>query len=73
MENRTLIIGNKHYSSWSLRPWLALKQAGVLFDEVRILLDRPDSKAQIDRYSPSGRVPVYLEGELVLWESLAIC
>lgn len=69
----TLVIGNKNYSSWSLRPWLALKQSGLPFDEVRILLDRPDSKAQIRHYSPSGRVPVYLEGDLVLWESLAIC
>ncbi|NJK37452.1 MAG: glutathione S-transferase family protein [Oscillatoriales cyanobacterium RM2_1_1] len=69
----TLVIGNKNYSSWSLRPWLALKQAGLDFQEVRILLDTPDTHQQIRQYSPSGRLPVLLHDHLTVWESLAIC
>ena len=69
----TLIIANKNYSSWSLRPWLAMKQAGLAFDEVRILLNRPDTKAQILRYTPSGRVPCLVDGALAVWDSMAIC
>jgi glutathione S-transferase len=68
-----LVIGNKNYSSWSLRPWLALRMAGIAFEEIRIPLDRPDSKASILRYSPSGKVPCLLDGDLVVWDSLAIC
>ena len=73
----TLVIGNKNYSSWSLRPWLAMKMAGVAFDEVRIPLDQPDTKANILRHSPTGRVPCLLDtgpqGPLTVWDSLAIC
>jgi glutathione S-transferase len=69
----TLVIGNKNYSSWSLRPWLAMRHAGIDFTEVRILLDRPDTKQQIRQYSPSGRVPCLIDGALVVWDSLAIC
>lgn len=69
----TLVIGNRNYSSWSLRPWLAMKQAGIAFDEVRILLNRPDTTAQILRYSASGRVPCLVDGALSVWDSLAIC
>lgn len=72
MANLTLVIGNKNYSSWSLRAWLMLKQTGVEFEEVRIALDQPDTAERIRQYSPSGRVPVLLEGDLVLWESIAI-
>jgi glutathione S-transferase len=68
-----LVIGNKNYSSWSLRPWLALKMAGIAFDEVRIALDRPDTKAKILRYSPTGKVPCLVDGDLTVWDSLAIC
>lgn len=68
-----LIIGNKNYSSWSLRPWLTLKQAGLEFEEVRIPLDLPDTTARIRKYSPSGRVPVLRHNDLTIWESLAIC
>ncbi|NJN85529.1 MAG: glutathione S-transferase family protein [Leptolyngbyaceae cyanobacterium SL_7_1] len=72
MANLTLVIGNKNYSSWSLRAWLMLKQTGVAFEEVRIALDQPDTATRIRQYSPSGRVPVLLDGDLVLWESIAI-
>lgn len=73
MENLTLVIGNKNYSSWSLRPWLLLKQAGLSFAEVRIPLYTPESKAQLLSYSPAGKVPVLLDGNLHVWDSLAIC
>lgn len=69
----TLVIGNKNYSSWSLRPWLAMKQAGVAFSETNIALNRPDSTEKILRYSPSGRVPCLIDGELTVFDSLAIC
>ena len=73
MSNPTLVIGNKAYSSWSLRPWLLMKHAGIAFDEVRIPLYRQDSKETILRYSPAGRVPVLVDGGLTVWDSLAIC
>jgi glutathione S-transferase len=68
-----LVIGNKNYSSWSLRPWLAMKQAGVAFNETNVLLQRPDTTEKILRYSPSGRVPCLIDGELTVFDSLAIC
>jgi glutathione S-transferase len=67
-----LIIGNKNYSSWSLRSWLLLKEAGIEFEEYRIALDVPDSAAEIARFSPSGRVPVLMLGEQPVWDTLAI-
>jgi glutathione S-transferase len=73
MADLTLWIGNKNYSSWSLRPWLALKHTGVAFDEILIPLQRPDSPEQLRRHSPSRRVPALRHGALVLWESMAIC
>jgi glutathione S-transferase len=73
MTKLTLVIGNKNYSSWSLRSWLAMKQAGLEFAEVRIPLYLPKSHAEIRRYSPSGKVPVLIDGDLKVWESLAIC
>lgn len=68
-----LIIGNKNYSSWSLRPWLAMKVAGIAFDEHRIPLYGPGSKEQILAYSPAGKVPCLVDGALRVWDSLAIC
>lgn len=67
-----LVIGNKNYSSWSLRPWIALKVLGVPFDEKRIALRRPETKAEILHYSPGGRVPILRDGDTVVWDSLAI-
>jgi glutathione S-transferase len=69
----TLVIGNKNYSSWSMRPWVAMKAFNIPFTEVRVLLDQPDTSGNIARYSASGRVPVLLAGELAIWDSLAIC
>jgi glutathione S-transferase len=67
-----LVIGNKNYSSWSLRPWLAMKVLGIAFDEKRILLYRDGAKAEILRYSPAGKVPILHDGTVVVWDSLAI-
>lgn len=69
----TLVIGNKNYSSWSMRPWVAAVAAGIPFTEVRILLDQPDTATNIAHYSAAGRVPVLLAGEMTIWDSLAIC
>ena len=68
-----LYIGNKNYSSWSLRPWLLLRHHGVAFDEVRLLLDTPDFAQQVGRWSPSHRVPALHDDGTVVWDSLAIC
>jgi glutathione S-transferase len=68
----TLVIGNKNYSSWSFRPWIALRMARIPFEEVVIPLYEPGSKEQILRYSPAGKVPVLIEGDVRVWESLAI-
>jgi len=73
MAEFTIYIGNKNYSSWSLRPWLALRHAGAAFEEVLILLDQADSTTNLRRHSPSGRVPVLRHGALTIWETLAIC
>jgi glutathione S-transferase len=72
MAEFTLVIGNKNYSSWSLRPWMLLRHLGLPFDELQIVLSQPDTQAQIARHSPAGRVPVLRHGELTLWESIAI-
>lgn len=73
MTNLTLIIGNKSYSSWSLRPWVLMKHSNIVFNEIRLPLCTPQWQEQINQYSPSGKVPVLLDGELRVWDSLAIC
>ena len=67
-----LVIGNKNYSSWSLRPWLAMKVLGIAFEEKRIALYTGASKDEILRYSPAGKVPILQDGKTVVWDSLAI-
>lgn len=67
-----LIIGNKNYSSWSLRPWLAMTALGIPFEEELVPLDAPDFKERIWARSPAGKVPVLIDGEAVVWESSAI-
>jgi glutathione S-transferase len=67
-----LIIGNKNYSSWSFRPWLAMKGAGIAFEETVISLEASDFKSRVTALSPAGRVPVLIDGAVLVWESLAI-
>jgi len=67
-----LILGNKNYSSWSLRPWLAMKVARIAFAETVIPLDTPDFKSRIADLSVAGKVPVLIDGDTRVWESLAI-
>ena len=67
-----LVIGNKNYSSWSLRPWIAMKALGIAFDEKRIPLYDPAAKGEILKHSPSGKVPCLVDGGLAVWDSLAI-
>ena len=67
-----LVIGNKNYSSWSLRPWLAMKVLGIPIEEKRILLYGPDSKRALLQFSPAGKVPCLVDGALRVWDSLAI-
>ena len=68
-----LVIGNKNYSSWSLRAWLCLRKCDVDFEEILIPLDTPEFKARISDYSPTGRVPVLWHEGREIWDSLAIC
>ncbi|MEX1033116.1 MAG: glutathione S-transferase family protein [Cellvibrionaceae bacterium] len=68
-----LVIGNKNYSSWSLRPWLLLRFHGVPFEEVRVALFREDTRENLARYTDAGKVPVLHDNDLVVWDSLAIC
>jgi glutathione S-transferase len=68
----TLYIGNKNYSSWSLRPWVLMRSFDIAFEEVRITLNEPDTAARIRARSPSGRVPVLHDDATVVWDSLAI-
>jgi glutathione S-transferase len=73
MADLAIYLGNKNYSSWSLRPWLVLKHTTVTFDEVVIPLYQSGSRETILKYSPSGRVPALRHGDVTVWESLAIC
>ena len=73
MPRLTLVIGNKNYSSWSLRPWLVLRHAGIPFEEVRIPLYTPESTSALAARSPSGKVPALHDGDVRVWDSLAIC
>jgi glutathione S-transferase len=68
----TLVIGNKNYSSWSLRPWLLLRQFNVVFEEIQLPLDTPEFYERLKAYSPAGRVPVLVDGDVHVWDSLAI-
>ncbi len=72
MAEFTIYIGNKNYSSWSLRAWLMLKQTGAAFQEVMIPIAQPTTRAEILRHSPSGKVPALVHGAVTVWESLAI-
>ena len=72
MADFTLYIGNKNYSSWSLRGWLMVKASGIAFEEILIRLRQSNTKAEVLRHSPSGRVPALVHGDISVWESMAI-
>lgn len=67
-----LVIANKLYSSWSMRPWLVMRAAGIDFEETVIPLRQPDTKERIRKFSPTGLLPVLIDGDAVVWESIAI-
>ena len=71
-----LYIGNKNYSSWSMRPWVLLRQAGIAFEEVRVRFDSFEANSEFKRaigaVNPTGKVPVLVDGDLVVWDTLAI-
>jgi len=73
MHRLQLLIGNKNYSSWSLRPWMLLRHLDLSFEESRIQLDTPEFARVVATWSPAGRVPVLRDGDTVIWDSLAIC
>jgi glutathione S-transferase len=68
----TLIIGNRTYSSWSLRAWIFMRHLGLAFDELLIPLSQPDTAARLAQHSPTGKIPVLEHGALKIWDSLAI-
>jgi glutathione S-transferase len=68
-----LVIGNKNYSTWSLRPWMLLRHHGIPFEEIRIALNLVETPARLRELSPTCKVPVLYDGDLVVWDSLAIC
>src|SRR5216117_235599 len=72
MPRPLLVIGNKNYSSWSLRPWIAMRVLKLDFQEVRIPLYGPGARQEILRYSPSGKVPCLVDGASRVWDSAAI-
>ena len=72
MPKPVLVIGNKNYSSWSMRAWLALKHLGIDFDEIRIFLYKDGYKEKLLNYSPAGKAPVYIENGVAVWDSLSI-
>ncbi len=73
MTTPLLVIGNKRYSSWSLRPWLLLRVNGIELREERVSLYQGDYKRELFARSPAGKVPVLVDGEVTVWDSLAIC
>ena len=72
MAEFTLIVGNKNYSSWSLRGWLAARLADIAFDEQLVRLSEPGSRSALLEHSPAGKVPILKHGQRVIWDSLAI-
>lgn len=67
-----LVIGNRNYSSWSLRPWLGMKASGIPFEEIFVTLRQAETTATLLSYSPAGKVPILIDGDVTVWDSLAI-
>ena len=68
-----MVIGTRRWSSWSMRPWLVAKRAGVAFDEILVTLRTPETAKALEPYSPGGQCPVLIEGDVSVWDSLAVC
>jgi glutathione S-transferase len=68
----TLVIGNKNYSSWSLRPWIAMRNAGIAFEEILVELYTDEFRKRVGEFSPVGKVPVLIDDGAIVWESIAI-
>ena len=68
-----MVIGTRKWSSWSMRPWLAARRAGVPFDEITVTLRTPETAGILEPYSPGGQCPVLIDGDLTVWDSLAVC
>jgi glutathione S-transferase len=68
----TLVIANKAYSSWSFRPWILMRHFGIAFDEIVIPMAQEDTRTEMLRYSPAGKCPALRDGEIAVWDSLAI-
>lgn len=73
MSPLTLVVGSRNYSAWSLRAWMVLRHLGLEFSEQQIPLDTPEFESEIGKVSPTRRVPVLVHGDLIVWESVAIC
>jgi glutathione S-transferase len=73
MSGLSIVLGNKKYSSWSLRGWLALKATGEKFDETMIWMYRAETRAEMLKHGPTGLVPILKHGECIVWETIAIC
>lgn len=73
MSPLTLVVGSRNYSAWSLRAWMVLRHLGLEFTEQQIPLDTPEFESEIGKFSPTRRVPVLVRGDLIVWESIAIC
>jgi len=68
-----MVIGTRKWSTWSLRPWLVAKRAGLDFEDILVPLRTPETSAALEPYSPSAQAPVLIDGDLTVWDSLAIC
>jgi glutathione S-transferase len=68
----TLVTANKTYSSWSFRPWILMRHFGIAFDEIVIPMAQENTRAEMLRFSPAGKCPSLHDGEIVVWDSLAI-
>ena len=68
-----LLIGNKNYSSWSMRPWVLMRHSGIEFEEMQVPLQQPDTRQRVLQYSPTGKVPCLIADGASIWDSIAIC
>jgi glutathione S-transferase len=68
-----MVIGTRKWSTWSMRPWLVARRAGLAFEEIKVTLRTPETAKALEPYAPSGQAPVVIDGDLTVWDSLAVC